>query len=217
MTDLDLSLDMTKYRTYDYTTGRFMQVDPLADSLVSLSPYNYSYNNPINYNDPFGDTPCCMPQARKTRLFGNRYTMATAPEPLKEPISAIGWLAGMALEGAWSLMQDQELNAIPFEPSPIAAAKGVGYLDDAIKAIKGLDNLDDVGKIDEIVSSVAKNHELFQCVQCSDDIVKTNGTYKAVLLNGKVYDNINPSGISYNDWVKDLHSPTGYVITETTF
>ncbi|MCG8384204.1 MAG: hypothetical protein MJA30_01585, partial [Cytophagales bacterium] len=59
ITDLDLNLDMTKYRMYDYATGRFTQVDPLADAnpQESLTPYQYSFNNPIRYNDPNGDCP----------------------------------------------------------------------------------------------------------------------------------------------------------------
>src|SRR5690606_26541964 len=60
--DLGLNVDQSKLRTYDYITGRWWQIDPLADEgdLVSLTPYNYSYNNPILYNDPEGDCPSCI-------------------------------------------------------------------------------------------------------------------------------------------------------------
>lgn len=59
--DLGLNVDQSKYRTYDYLTGRSWQIDPLADEdeLVSLTPYNYSFDNPIRYNDPEGDCPSC--------------------------------------------------------------------------------------------------------------------------------------------------------------
>lgn len=57
ITDLDLSLDMTKFRTYDPAVGRWLQVDPAADQLSDFTPYNYSFNNPIRYNDPLGDCP----------------------------------------------------------------------------------------------------------------------------------------------------------------
>ncbi|MEM9390519.1 MAG: RHS repeat-associated core domain-containing protein [Bacteroidota bacterium] len=55
--ELGLEVDMTKRRVYDYALGRFWQVDPLADVAPqeSLSPYHYSFNNPILYNDPFGE------------------------------------------------------------------------------------------------------------------------------------------------------------------
>ncbi len=48
-------------RTYDPQTGRFMQIDPLADEgeQESLSPYHFSENNPIRYNDPDGRCANC--------------------------------------------------------------------------------------------------------------------------------------------------------------
>lgn len=60
--DLDLNVDLTMYRVYDPAIGRWWQVDPLADEdeLVSLTPYNYSFNNQIRYNDPEGDCPSCI-------------------------------------------------------------------------------------------------------------------------------------------------------------
>ena len=59
--DLGLNVDFTKFRTYDPVLGRWWQVDPLADQedLVNRTPYNYSFNNPIRYNDPEGDCPTC--------------------------------------------------------------------------------------------------------------------------------------------------------------
>lgn len=60
--DLGLNIDLTKYRAYDPAIGRWWQVDPLADEdvLVSLTPYNYGFNNPVRYNDPEGDCPSCI-------------------------------------------------------------------------------------------------------------------------------------------------------------
>jgi len=58
-TAFQLGWDMTKYRAYDYQLGRFSQVDPKADmgGQESLTPYQFSFNNPIRYNDPMGDLP----------------------------------------------------------------------------------------------------------------------------------------------------------------
>ncbi|RNC79857.1 MAG: hypothetical protein ED557_12015 [Balneola sp.] len=39
--------------------GRFLQIDPYAREFPNLSPYSYSYNNPILYSDPTGEYPDC--------------------------------------------------------------------------------------------------------------------------------------------------------------
>ena len=45
----------TVYRNYDPATGRFQGVDPLADKYAGDSPYSFSFNDPVNFNDPNGD------------------------------------------------------------------------------------------------------------------------------------------------------------------
>ncbi len=58
-TDFDLNWYETLYRDYDLQTSRFLQVDPRSEdgNQENLTPYHYSYNNPIRYNDPKGDCP----------------------------------------------------------------------------------------------------------------------------------------------------------------
>jgi len=48
-------------RMYDPIIGRFNQIDPLSDhpEQIGLSPYNYSWNNLVNLNDPTGLCPEC--------------------------------------------------------------------------------------------------------------------------------------------------------------
>lgn len=57
ISDLGLNWDMTKYRIYDYSIGRFLQVDPLADAVGQerWTPYHFVLNNPLLYSDPYGD------------------------------------------------------------------------------------------------------------------------------------------------------------------
>jgi RHS repeat-associated protein len=45
------------YRNYDPILGRMNQVDPLASKYASHSPYNYSFNSPVVFNDPNGADP----------------------------------------------------------------------------------------------------------------------------------------------------------------
>ncbi|MDL5050860.1 RHS repeat-associated core domain-containing protein, partial [Oscillatoria amoena NRMC-F 0135] len=45
------------FRNYDPALGRMNQVDPMAAKYASLTPYNYSFNNPITFNDPSGADP----------------------------------------------------------------------------------------------------------------------------------------------------------------
>jgi RHS repeat-associated protein len=47
----------TFYRNYDPATGRFQSVDPMADKYAAGSPYAFSFNDPVNFNDPYGDDP----------------------------------------------------------------------------------------------------------------------------------------------------------------
>ena len=42
------------FRMYDAQIGRFHQVDMLAEMVDSWSPYTFSFNNPILFNDPLG-------------------------------------------------------------------------------------------------------------------------------------------------------------------
>ena len=48
-------------RTYDQQIGRFIQIDPLSEEgdQESLTPYQFSGNNPSTFNDPDGKCPWC--------------------------------------------------------------------------------------------------------------------------------------------------------------
>ena len=47
----------TMFRGYDPALGRFMQIDPLADFLPGINPYQFAFNNPILMGDPYGLAP----------------------------------------------------------------------------------------------------------------------------------------------------------------
>lgn len=62
--DLGLNVDMSRDRVYDYVTGRWWQVDPKGDKegQESWSTYQYGFDNPVRYNDPYGDCIPCITQ-----------------------------------------------------------------------------------------------------------------------------------------------------------
>jgi RHS repeat-associated protein len=45
------------YRNYDPILGRMHQVDPMATKYASLTPYNYSFNDPVTFSDVSGADP----------------------------------------------------------------------------------------------------------------------------------------------------------------
>ena len=55
--DVTLGLYHAEARMYDPVLGRFMQMDPLYNEFTSFNPYQYTFNNPINFYDQNGLYP----------------------------------------------------------------------------------------------------------------------------------------------------------------
>ena len=51
------SLYDLEYRSYDPVLGRMNGVDPMATKYASLSPYNFSFNDPVSFTDVTGADP----------------------------------------------------------------------------------------------------------------------------------------------------------------
>jgi RHS repeat-associated protein len=51
-TNSDTGLIYMRSRVYDPATAQFLSVDPISP--ISRAPYNYTYDNPVNYYDPTG-------------------------------------------------------------------------------------------------------------------------------------------------------------------
>jgi len=79
--DHEVGLDYMVARRYNPELGRFMSIDPMADSYSSWSPYAYVLNNPVNLIDPTGmcaesgggpgGPPECFGANREILSFGN--------------------------------------------------------------------------------------------------------------------------------------------------
>ena len=65
------------YRNYDPILGRMNQIDPMATKYASLTPYNFSFNDPVTFTDPSGADPfdncsVCNPSyTLESSRFGN--------------------------------------------------------------------------------------------------------------------------------------------------
>jgi RHS repeat-associated protein len=55
----------TEWRQYNPRIGRFLSLDPAMKKYAGWSPYNISFNNPIWWNDPYGDDPNGDPEKTK--------------------------------------------------------------------------------------------------------------------------------------------------------
>ena len=55
--DHGLDLSMATYRMLDSKIGRWLGVDPRAEMLPGMTPFNSLANSPLTYSDPDGDLP----------------------------------------------------------------------------------------------------------------------------------------------------------------
>ena len=94
--DFGLDLSFATFRTLDPSIGRWLQVDPVAESLVGISPYHAMGNNPILYNDPNGDF---IPQLVGAVVGATLNVANNWSSIVKNPWSAVGYAATGAVGG----------------------------------------------------------------------------------------------------------------------
>jgi len=55
--EFGLYWDETPFRNYDSQLGRLWGVDKMAETMPSMTPFHYGFNNPTSFNDPTGLFP----------------------------------------------------------------------------------------------------------------------------------------------------------------
>ncbi|MBO3699525.1 DUF6443 domain-containing protein [Roseivirga sp. E12] len=85
-TEFDLNLFDFNARFYDPAVGRFISVDPLTDApeQVALSPYQFSWNNPYNLNDPDGKCPFGCIGSIAAKVYGKAKGYSDISKPGRE-------------------------------------------------------------------------------------------------------------------------------------
>ena len=73
--------------------------------------------------------------------------------------------------------------------------------------VKELQSLGIKGEIIDVKATVTKYGGLWSDKE--GKVISTNGFHRAILVDGKVYDNIHKTGTNFSEWWSDLIVPVG--------
>jgi RHS repeat-associated protein len=97
----------TFYRNYDAAVGRFIGVDPSAESAESMTSYQYAGNNPVMFNDPLGNIVVNGPNSK--------YWQGPNPQPIGSTTSSVSYVgpggSGMGNDPAGLDIPDDGFNS----------------------------------------------------------------------------------------------------------
>jgi RHS repeat-associated protein len=79
------------FRNYDPALGRMNQIDPMASKYSSLTPYNYSFNDPVTFTDVNGADPTTVNYSASNSQY---YTMYTYDDRIDYHWEAVGYNCG---------------------------------------------------------------------------------------------------------------------------
>jgi len=129
-------------RYYDAATGRWLQVDPLADSYPSWSPYNYTLDNPIKNVDPDGKA------------------VETALDVISVGLSANDMYQNPSWENAGWLVADVIGAVLPFVPAA-GIIRHAGKIDNVVDLVRGAENTTDAVQAVDKASDGKKTYQTY--------------------------------------------------------
>jgi hypothetical protein len=220
-----VGLDYMVWRRYDPALGRFLGVDPMADSYPSWSPYNYTLNNPVRYTDPDGQCPvagnlfCIGVQQGFEQSLTNTFegikglftdfsgTMSALGHAISNPgetLSAIGEgiseRVDMATSGNPLLMGQVAGEAVALTGEVLLGAKGAGLATKSTRTLKTVDNVSDVTIGTKTLT------------QQADNLVSlNNGKNRVTLRSENARFDVDLRGKAHFDKVTQSSIPTPHV------
>jgi RHS repeat-associated protein len=176
----------THFRQYDPRLGRWLSIDPVVHPWES--PYVFSYNNPISFNDPLGNDP---PRKGGFWHFVGNYIAGS-------------WHENRALNYAYSLgIDESQVYYLDNNTTVVVNARIVGHKTYAIN-LNGHSML--YPDLDQPVYEYT--YSVFRRLRKNDDLISwEGGSNDDVNLTQAEYEALVESGDLYSEGVVDVGLP----------
>ena len=182
-------------RNYDAALGRWMNIDPLAEKFYQWSPYNYTYNNPLNFTDPTGMGPEDITiRARSEASNGDYVAIAVIKTDIVATIDLdLDVSRAPLIDGITGAEKPIEINGQHIDPEAdafgvsITASASVGYGEGLVKNVVAFFNGPDKGRA-FLYEASSQNLGLEGSLTIGADNYFSNGninTFNRITLEGK--------------------------------
>lgn len=203
-------------RYYDAKTSIWLSVDPQADSYIRWSPFVFSFNNPINFEDPDGESPIS--------IFAKQVAKAGIKKAAKEFVEAqIKSRLSSYMSKKWARqLADDALTAIDLATSqswweyaieviPIAGDAYGGYklTEQGIKVWKLVERFEN--RAQAVAKSLSNLGGLRRALGISDKALEAHHIIPTQLLKeNKVVQDAVAAGFDFNGVVNGIAVKAGH-------